>query len=178
MLSDGLGLTSYLQIQVMQGDTPFGLRHYWKSHFVDALPDDLIDRIVDHYLAHPQDGWDVVLFEQMHGAAVRNTAAPAPPAPIPDSKDGTERHTSSGAAPARLERLLAAVAATPSGLTAGGRSLGRAIGANRATAAKLTDSSTQCGLTVATGDRYLPGSRLLHWAAALDGMGAGASAHM
>ena len=69
VLSDGLGLTSYLQIQVMQGDTPFGLRHYWKSHFVDALPDDLIDRIVDHYLAHPQDGWDVVLFEQMHGAA-------------------------------------------------------------------------------------------------------------
>ena len=99
--------------------------------------------------------------------AVRNTAAPAPPAPIPDSKDGTERHTSSGAAPARLERLLAALAATPSGLTAGGRSLGRAIGANRATAAKLIDSSTQCGLSVATGDRYLPGSRLLHWAAAL-----------
>ena len=31
VLSDGLGLTSYLQLQVMQGDTPFGLRHYWKS---------------------------------------------------------------------------------------------------------------------------------------------------
>jgi FAD/FMN-containing dehydrogenase len=71
VLSDGLGLTSYLQIQVMQGDTPFGLRHYWKSHFVDSLPDDLIDDIVDHYLAHPQDGSDVVLFEQMHGAALR-----------------------------------------------------------------------------------------------------------
>ena len=71
VLSDGLGLTSYLQIQVMQGDTPFGLRHYWKSHFVDSLPDDLIDEIVDHYLAHPQDGCDVVLFEQMHGAALR-----------------------------------------------------------------------------------------------------------
>ena len=71
VLSDGLGLTSYLQIQVMQGDTPFGLRHYWKSHFVDSLPDDLIDEIVDHYLAHPQDGGDVVLIEQMHGAALR-----------------------------------------------------------------------------------------------------------
>ena len=55
-LSDGLGLRSYLQIQVMQGDLPFGLRHYWKSHFVDSLTDDLIDEIVDHYLAHPQDG--------------------------------------------------------------------------------------------------------------------------
>jgi hypothetical protein len=71
VLSDGLGLTSYLQIQVMQGDIPFGLRHYWKSHFVDSLPDELIDEVVDHYLAHPPDGWDVVLFEQMHGAAAR-----------------------------------------------------------------------------------------------------------
>ena len=71
VLSDGLGLTSYLQIQVMQGDLPFGLRHYWKSHFVDSLPDDLIDEIVDHYLAHPPDGGDAVLIEQMHGAALR-----------------------------------------------------------------------------------------------------------
>ncbi|MGB6587274.1 MAG: FAD-binding oxidoreductase [Pseudolabrys sp.] len=71
VLSDGLGLTSYLQIQVMQGDLPFGLRHYWKSHFVDSLPDDLIDEVVDHYLAHPPDGGDEVLIEQMHGAALR-----------------------------------------------------------------------------------------------------------
>jgi FAD/FMN-containing dehydrogenase len=71
VLSDGLGLTSYLQIQVMQGDMPFGLRHYWKSHFVDSLTDEVIDGIVDHYLAHPPDGWDVLLFEQMHGAATR-----------------------------------------------------------------------------------------------------------
>ena len=71
VLSDGLGLTSYLQIQVMQGDLPFGLRHYWKGQFVDSLPDDLIDEIVDHYLAYPQHGWDDVLIEQMHGAALR-----------------------------------------------------------------------------------------------------------
>src|SRR6478672_282118 len=69
--SDGLGLTSYLQLQVMQGDTPFGLRHYWKSQFVDSLPDDLIDDTVDHYLTHPQHGWDDVLIEQIHGAALR-----------------------------------------------------------------------------------------------------------
>jgi FAD/FMN-containing dehydrogenase len=71
VLRDGLGLTSYLQIQVMQGDTPFGLRHYWKSHFVRALSDDLIDEIVEHYLAHPQDGEDIILIEQLHGAALR-----------------------------------------------------------------------------------------------------------
>jgi FAD/FMN-containing dehydrogenase len=71
VLNDGLGLTSYLQIQVMQGDIPFGLRHYWKSHFVEPLTDEVIDQLVDHYLAHPADGSDVLLFEQMHGAALR-----------------------------------------------------------------------------------------------------------
>jgi FAD/FMN-containing dehydrogenase len=71
VLRDRLGLTSYLQIQVMQGDTPFGLRHYWKGHFVDSLPDDLIDEIVEQYLRHPQDGEDGVLIEAMHGAALR-----------------------------------------------------------------------------------------------------------
>jgi FAD/FMN-containing dehydrogenase len=70
-LRDRLGLTSYLQIQVMQGDTPFGLRHYWKSHFVSALTDDLIDELVECYLARPQDGDDEILIEQMHGAALR-----------------------------------------------------------------------------------------------------------
>jgi FAD/FMN-containing dehydrogenase len=74
VLRDRLGMTSYLQIQVMQGDTPFGLRHYWKSHFVSALPDDLIDEIVEHYLAHPRDYEDSILIEQMHGAALRVSA--------------------------------------------------------------------------------------------------------
>ena len=55
----------------MQGDTPFGLRHYWKSHFVESLPDELIDQTVEQYFAHPADGGDVVLFEPMHGAATR-----------------------------------------------------------------------------------------------------------
>ena len=69
VLRDRLGLTSYLQIQVMQGDTPFGLRHYWKSHFVRALTDELIDEILECYLARPGD--DEVLIERMHGAALR-----------------------------------------------------------------------------------------------------------
>ena len=69
--NDALGLTSYLQIQVMQGDTPFGLRHYWKGHFVDALPDDLIDQIVEQYATHPDHGHDELLIEPMHGAALR-----------------------------------------------------------------------------------------------------------
>jgi FAD/FMN-containing dehydrogenase len=75
VLRDRLGLTSYLQIQVMQGDTPFGLRHYWKSHFVRALTDELIDEIVECYLARPADGDGEVLIEHMHGAALRVPAA-------------------------------------------------------------------------------------------------------
>ena len=71
VLRDRLGLTSYLQIQGMAGDDPFGWRNYWKSHFVRALSDDLIDEIVEHYLAHPQDGEDEILIEPMHGAAQR-----------------------------------------------------------------------------------------------------------
>ena len=49
VLRDQLGLTSYLQIQAMLGEVPFGSRNYWKSHFVRALPDDLIDEIVEHF---------------------------------------------------------------------------------------------------------------------------------
>ena len=69
--ADGLGLESYLQIQVMQGDLPFGLRHYWKGHFVDSLPDDLIDELMECFLASPRDGWDALLIEGIHGAALR-----------------------------------------------------------------------------------------------------------
>jgi FAD/FMN-containing dehydrogenase len=71
VLRDRLGLTSYLQIQGMQGDFPFGSRNYWKSHFVSALPDELIDEIVEHYLAHPLDGEEEILIQPMHGAAQR-----------------------------------------------------------------------------------------------------------
>ena len=73
----------------------------------------------------------------------------------------------SGPAPARLERLLAVLAATPEGLATSGRQLGRSIGANRATAAKLIDSATQSGIAVLHGERYLTGPQLLRWAAAL-----------
>ena len=69
-LCDQFGLTSYLQIQAMLGEVPFGSRNYWKSHFVRALPDDLIDEIVEHYLAHPQDGDDEILIEPMHMSPV------------------------------------------------------------------------------------------------------------
>ena len=68
---DELGLNSYLQIQVMQGDTPFGIRHYWKSHFVDALSDGLIEDIVDHYAGRADGRDSSILIEPLHGQARR-----------------------------------------------------------------------------------------------------------
>jgi FAD/FMN-containing dehydrogenase len=68
---DGLGLNSYLQIQVMQGDTPFGIRHYWKSHFVDALSDRLIEDIVEHYAGRTAGRQSSILIEPLHGQARR-----------------------------------------------------------------------------------------------------------
>ena len=71
MAEDGLGLNSYLQIQVMQGDTPFGIRHYWKSHFVDALSDRLIEDIVEHYAGRTAGRQSSILIEPLHGQARR-----------------------------------------------------------------------------------------------------------
>ena len=64
-------MTSYLQIQVMQGDTPFGIRHYWKSQFTDELSNDLIYDIVDHYQAQPSGSMSSILIEPVHGEATR-----------------------------------------------------------------------------------------------------------
>ena len=71
MERDRLRMTSYLQIQVMQGDTPFGLRHYWKSQFVDELTDDLIDDLADHYASRPPGSQSNMLIEPVHGMATR-----------------------------------------------------------------------------------------------------------
>jgi FAD/FMN-containing dehydrogenase len=68
---DGLGLNSYLQIQVMQGDTPFGIRHYWKSHFVDALSEGLIEDIVEYYAGRATGCDSSILIEPLHGQARR-----------------------------------------------------------------------------------------------------------
>jgi len=68
---DGLGLNSYLQIQVMQGDTPFGIRHYWKSHFVEALSDALIDEVVELFVGRAPASESNILIEPLHGQARR-----------------------------------------------------------------------------------------------------------
>jgi FAD/FMN-containing dehydrogenase len=58
----------YLELQRMF-DLPFGLRHYWKGHFVRELPDALLgelERAID-----PERPRGSILIEAIHGAASR-----------------------------------------------------------------------------------------------------------
>jgi FAD/FMN-containing dehydrogenase len=58
----------YLELQSLL-DIPFGLRHYWKGHFVRELPDALLDsleRAID-----PDVRRGSILIEAIHGAAAR-----------------------------------------------------------------------------------------------------------
>ena len=38
---------TYLELQALAGILPFGLRHYWKGHFLRDLDADLFDRLVE-----------------------------------------------------------------------------------------------------------------------------------
>jgi FAD/FMN-containing dehydrogenase len=59
----------YLDLQLAQ-DLPFGLRHYWKGHFVRELPDDLVDDLHAHFDTAPRPP-GAILIEAIHGAAKR-----------------------------------------------------------------------------------------------------------
>ena len=65
-----LGELPYLTVQRLTGELRFGLRHYWKGHFLRDLPDELIDLAVEH-IAQPDARASSILFEPMHGAVVR-----------------------------------------------------------------------------------------------------------
>ena len=47
VLVDELGPPTYLELQALAGILPFGLRHYWKGHFLRELDADLFVRLVD-----------------------------------------------------------------------------------------------------------------------------------
>jgi FAD/FMN-containing dehydrogenase len=46
LLEDDAGPQSYIAIQEMSGRLPFGLRHYWKGHFLRALDTEVMARLV------------------------------------------------------------------------------------------------------------------------------------
>lgn len=68
VLVDALGPTTYLELQAMNAPMPFGMRHYWKSHFVGRTDDALIDACVD---AVSRISTGLVLVEPIHGVAHR-----------------------------------------------------------------------------------------------------------
>ena len=69
LLSDDVQRMPYLALQIAQ-DLPFGLRNYWKGHFVRELPDRLLDELCERYAAPPQPP-GAILIEAIHGAASR-----------------------------------------------------------------------------------------------------------
>ena len=72
LLEDRVARIPYRKLQAML-DMPFGLRNYWKGHFVRELPDELVELLVERYGAL---GWPpgAVLIEALHGAATRVAA--------------------------------------------------------------------------------------------------------
>lgn len=64
---------TYVSMQTALGRLPFGLRHYWSARCVSELPDELVDALVDRFLAGRwQDPFnDTILIEPLQGAVAR-----------------------------------------------------------------------------------------------------------
>jgi FAD/FMN-containing dehydrogenase len=58
----------YPEIQDMSGRLPFGLRHYWKGHFLRALDEPVIGGVVEAMATRP-GGHSMLLLEAIRGAA-------------------------------------------------------------------------------------------------------------
>jgi FAD/FMN-containing dehydrogenase len=68
VLSDDVRDMEYPDIQAMTGILPFGLRHYWKGHFLATLDEPVIEGIVASLADHP-DGRGGIMLESIRGAA-------------------------------------------------------------------------------------------------------------
>jgi FAD/FMN-containing dehydrogenase len=69
IVSDDLGPRTYLELQAMAGILPFGLRHYWKGHFLRNLDADTFERLVESVGAGDAIGMAFILLEGIIGAA-------------------------------------------------------------------------------------------------------------
>jgi FAD/FMN-containing dehydrogenase len=67
-ISDTLAPMAYPDLQAMSGRLPFGLRHYWKGHFLRALEEPVIGGLVESLAARPT-GPSIFLMETIRGAA-------------------------------------------------------------------------------------------------------------
>ena len=66
--SDELGPKTYLELQALAGVLPFGLRHYWKGHFLRALDADTFEQLVQTVGDDDAVGAAFILLEGMVGA--------------------------------------------------------------------------------------------------------------
>jgi FAD/FMN-containing dehydrogenase len=61
---------TYLELQAVSGRIPFGLRHYWKGHFLRAMSGDVVAGVADSLTA-PRGALGGILIEALRGAARR-----------------------------------------------------------------------------------------------------------
>lgn len=70
VIADDIRPMEYPEVQAMSGRLPFGLRHYWKGHFLRELDETLIHAIVESIAANPA-GNGLILLESIRGAGHR-----------------------------------------------------------------------------------------------------------
>ena len=68
LLADETGPRTYIELQEMSGRLPFGLRHYWKGHFLRELDTELMARLAAAIDAKPIPN-AALLLESIVGAA-------------------------------------------------------------------------------------------------------------
>jgi FAD/FMN-containing dehydrogenase len=68
LVEDATGPHSYIELQEMSGRLPFGLRHYWKGHFLRALDAEVLARLVASLRSSPVPS-AFFLIESLAGAA-------------------------------------------------------------------------------------------------------------
>lgn len=69
--ADELRQLTYTEMQATNPLLPFGLRHYWKGHFLRSLPDELVDLSAAHAQDRPESGFATILIEFINGAPLR-----------------------------------------------------------------------------------------------------------
>ncbi|OUC90124.1 FAD-binding oxidoreductase [Streptomyces swartbergensis] len=70
-IADQVGPVAYTQLQAA-GDPffPVGLHYYWKSHFLEEIPEDAIEATVEHFAIAPSPR-SLIVFQQYGGAVSR-----------------------------------------------------------------------------------------------------------
>ena len=72
--TDTIRSLKYTEMQATNALLPFGLRHYWKGRFLDAMDDELVEMSADHIHHRPESGFSTILIEFIGGAPLRVSA--------------------------------------------------------------------------------------------------------